>query len=139
MKRAPGLRDLSSEHHTGLVLVRRIARATAKSPAHAATVWDAVVERFRTELEPHFRKEEQGLLPALDAAGEHALVDRTFREHRAMRTLVAEGNAQDLPRFAKLLADHIRFEEKELFAVAQRKLPATALARLAKPTTSPVT
>jgi len=130
MKRDTALRELSSEHHAGLVLVRRIRRQTAATSAAARARWAEVVERFAAELEPHFRKEEAGLLPALQAAGETALVERTLNDHAAMRQLVAGGGAADLPRFARLLEEHIRFEEKELFEAAQRRLGAEQLAGL---------
>ncbi len=88
-------------------------------------------ERFERELEPHFQKEEQGLLPALRAVGEHALVERTQREHQTMRDMMAELDPKNLLRFAQLLSDHIRFEENELFEAAQRRFSADQLAALA--------
>ena len=131
MKRDTALRELSSEHHTGLVLVRRIRKETAPTEAATKARWEEVRQRFASELEPHFQKEEDGLLPVLRAIGESALVERTLREHEAMRRLVAEGGPGDLLRFAQCLDDHIRFEEKELFEVAQRRLSADRLASLA--------
>lgn len=130
MKRAPALRDLSSEHHRGLVLVRRIRKAFALPESQPAVIWTDVIDRFKHELEPHFKKEEHGLLPALRAACEHALVERTLREHWAMRDMVAEADPEHLPRFADLLSDHIRFEEQVLFEVAQRRLSTDQLAAL---------
>jgi hemerythrin-like domain-containing protein len=131
MKRDAALRDLSSEHHTGLVLVRRIREQTAPAEAAVKARWEEIRERFASELEPHFQKEENGLLPMLRAIGESALVERTLREHEAMRRLVADGGPEDLLRFAQWLDDHIRFEERELFDVAQRRLSADQLSRLA--------
>jgi hemerythrin-like domain-containing protein len=131
MKRDTALRDLSSEHHSGLVLVRRIRRQTEPTATAAKKRWEDVRERFAAELEPHFQKEENGVLPALRSIGETALVERTLREHRVMRALAAEGGPEDLPHFARLLEEHIRFEEKELFEAAQRRLSAGQLASLA--------
>jgi hemerythrin-like domain-containing protein len=130
MNRAPVLRDLSSEHHRGLVLVRRIRKAFALPESQPAVIWADMIDRFEHELEPHFKKEEQGLLPALRAAGEHALVERTLREHWVMRDMVEEANPERLPHFADLLSDHIRFEERVLFEVAQRRLSTDQLATL---------
>jgi hemerythrin-like domain-containing protein len=130
MKRVPALRALSSEHHSGLVLVRRIRNA-ASSAVQPTKVWADVIERFEHDLEPHFQKEEQGLLPMLRAVGERDLVTRTLQEHKAMRNMVREADTKDLLRFAQLLSDHIRFEEKELFEVAQRRLSADQLTALA--------
>ena len=130
MKRVPALRDLSSEHHSGLVLTRRIHKAVALPNFQAAAAWADVAERFEHELEPHFQKEEQGLLPALRATGEHALVERTLQEHKEMRDSVRATDPEKLLRFAQLLSEHIRFEEKELFQVAQHQLSADQLAAL---------
>lgn len=130
MKRVPALRDLSSEHHSGLVLVRHIRKAAALSDFTASAVWTDVAERFEHELEPHFQREEQGLLPALHTTGEHALVERTLLEHKEMRDSVQEADPEKLLRFAQLLSDHIRYEERELFEVAQRQLSAEQLTAL---------
>ena len=118
MKRVPSLRDLSSEHHSGLVLVRRIRKAATLHDFKASGVWADVVDRFEHELEPHFQKEEQWLLPALRTVGEHALVERTLQEHKEMRDSVRRADPEKLLHFAQLLSDHIRFEEKELFEIA---------------------
>lgn len=123
MKRSPGLRVLSSEHHTALVLARRAARAASDDAV--ASAWREVMERFEAELEPHFLQEETLLLPALAHAGETALVERTLCEHARMRALVHDGprDAGTLHVFAGLLQAHIRFEERELFVAAQARLP----------------
>ncbi len=122
MKRHPALRDLSSEHHQGLVLAKHIRQALAGERTPGPD-WAEVKAVFEASLEPHFRKEEADLLPALEAAGEGELVARTRAEHEAMRRLVREGGPADLARFAQLLTDHIRFEERVLFQVAQERLP----------------
>jgi len=129
VKRDTALRDLSSDHHTGLV--QRIRKQTAPTGPAAKARWKEVVDRFDAELKPHFRKEERGLLPALRSIGESALVAGTLPEHQAMRSRVATGRPEYLLLFAQLLDDHIRFEEKEVFEMAQRRLPAEQLATLA--------
>lgn len=123
MKRSPALRTLSSEHHTGLVLARRASLAAAGNDV--TTAWHDVAHRFATELEPHFRAEESGLLPALAQTGEQAIVERTLAEHAQLRHLVYDQphTADSLRTFAELLTRHIRFEERELFAAAQARLP----------------
>ena len=128
MKRSPALLELSREHHTALSLSLRIARmADAESEAALLIRVPAV---FDAELEPHFQEEEQGLLPALVAAGELALVTRTLAEHGAMRNLmthIRSGDVVSLKLFGQQLAAHVRFEERELFARAQDVLSADYL------------
>lgn len=118
MKRSPAFRALSSEHHAGLVLARRALRATPEAVAEA---WRDVAARFAAELEPHFRAEESWLLPALERLGESGRVRRTLDEHARLRALVYERahDAEGLRLFAELLQAHIRFEERELFGIAE--------------------
>ena len=128
MKRSPALLVLSREHHTALSLSVRIARI-ADAEAEAALLI-RVPAVFDAELEPHFQEEEQGLLPALVAAGELALVTRTLAEHDAMRNLmtnIRSGDVASLKLFGQQLAAHVRFEERELFATAQDVLSADYL------------
>lgn len=130
MQRHPTLRDLSSDHHSGLVLARRARRAADWDPETRAGAWAAVVEHFRRELEPHFLREERGLLSALGRAGETALVERALREHAALRRLIVADRAEGLAKFAESLVAHIRFEEKVLFERAQKLLDLERLADL---------
>jgi hemerythrin-like domain-containing protein len=129
MQRIEALRRLSSEHHSGLVIARR-AREQAGASAGREAAWADLRQRFADELEPHFKLEERGLLPALRAAGEKMLVERTLDEHLRMRTLIATGGPDALTAFAEMLTDHIRFEEKELFETAQLALGAEELERI---------
>lgn len=128
MKRCTALRDLSNEHHHGLVLAKRAKEAAGT--AEEEQVWRGIQARFAVDLEPHFQIEELGLLPALEQAGEAELVRRTLDEHAELRRLISEEGAQAIARFAELLAQHIRFEERELFEVAQQKLSSAELAEL---------
>ena len=128
MKRDPALRNLSNEHHQGLVLAKRAKKAACTDDAQQA--WDEIRSRFATEMEPHFQEEEVGLLPALERAGETGLVKRTLDEHAALRRLIDENSVEAMIRFAGLLEQHIRFEERELFEAAQQKLPPTELNQL---------
>jgi hypothetical protein len=130
MQRHPALRQLSSDHHAGLVLARRARQAAGGSPDERQHAWTVLVGRFREELEPHFRLEEDGLLQAMDRAGETRLVQRTLAEHACMRELIAENRTENLGKFADLLTAHIRFEEQELFERAQQSLDPDQLTRL---------
>lgn len=129
MKRSPQLRSLSSEHHGALVLALKARKAAASGDVSA--FWPALRERFAAELEPHFQAEEQTLLPALEGVGESALVARTLAEHREMRECLAgPADAANLTRFAELLERHVRFEERELFEVAEQRLSDEEMARI---------
>lgn len=130
MRRCDALRALSSEHHHGLVITVKVKRALAT--AEAERVWQEVRELFVTELEPHFQAEELWLLPALEQAGETELVRRTHAEHAELRRMIREGGMPNMAAFGELLSQHIRFEERELFETAQKKIPPDKLAELMK-------
>jgi hypothetical protein len=131
MKRVPELRDLSDDHHQGLVLARKAKKAAAQEPGFSATeVWADAEQRFISELEPHFKIEEMFLATALETQGETQLARRLYDEHKVLRDYFvprASRTLDDLRSFGELLEKHIRFEERELFEVAQKVLSPDAL------------
>lgn len=138
MKRSAELRDLSVDHHHGLVLARRARRVGAgEDPTAPEAAWAEIERRFRDELEPHFRIEEELLVPELTRRHEHALVDRLAEDHAALRGLASPDGARDraaLCAFGERLEAHIRFEERELFPVVEARFPQAALDTVAQAT-----
>ncbi len=129
MKRDPRLQGLSSEHHRALVLARSLA-VRAGEPGMTTGLVAELEDRFARELEPHFRDEEEVLLPALLAAGEVGLSRRTADDHAALRrhvAAVADGDLARIPDFARHLVSHVRFEERELFPCCEQRLPPDVL------------
>jgi hemerythrin-like domain-containing protein len=136
MKRAPQLQKLSADHHHALVLARALEARAASSTIDARLVTELRV-RFDEALAPHFAVEEDVLLPALAAAGEPALVQRTLAEHASLRNHLAAAEAGDLDRvrtFAALLQEHVRFEERFVFPACEQKLDPTLLDQVARRT-----
>jgi iron-sulfur cluster repair protein YtfE (RIC family) len=139
MKRHAALRQLSSDHHSGLVLARRVSKLAADSDLAAAE--QNLLTAWRTEIGPHFIAEEEWLLPlfARHTAPDHPLITETLRQHVMMRALVdeiEEGLAAPLlpvlHALANALREHIRFEENELFPAIEAALPKAQLQRLAE-------
>ncbi len=126
VERIAALQPLSEDHHHGLVLALKARRAAAGVPGYdPQTQWREIERRFADELEPHFRIEESVLAPLLRKHGETALVERLLAEHAQLRALVSrthDRRASALDRFGETLERHIRFEERELFEIAQRVL-----------------
>lgn len=126
MKRHAALLQLSREHHTALKLARQARIACdAGDDDGIAQAARLIRASFPTELEAHFQTEEQDLLPAMAAQGEIECVRRTLAEHAELRELncrLAEPDRASLSRFATLLSEHVRFEERELFETAQALL-----------------
>jgi len=128
MKRHTALIQHSRDHHHALKLAR-LARfaADSGSPEAIEQASRTIAEAFPRALEPHFQDEEAGLLPRLAAVGQNELVERTRDEHARLRelnhTLTADPtDAVAISAFAALLHDHVRFEERELFEIAQNLL-----------------
>lgn len=131
MRRVAALRDLSDDHHTALVLARRCRQAAA---SEAPALWKLVRETFALHLDPHFQIEDGHLLPALDSIGETALAARIRDDHAALRAAAVDAgaDADALVRFGALLDAHVRFEERQVFGPTQDRLPAAALAAIAR-------
>ncbi|WP_375767403.1 hemerythrin domain-containing protein [Archangium gephyra] len=127
MKRDMRLRGLSSEHHHALLLARSLLdRRGEWTPRDGA----ALLERMRVELEPHFRVEEELLLPALGAAGAMDLVQRTLEDHaflRASAEEAARGSPQAAYALGERLHAHVRFEESEVFPACEALLAPEVL------------
>ncbi|MBW7902641.1 MAG: hemerythrin domain-containing protein [Rhodocyclaceae bacterium] len=134
MKRCPELQNLSREHHAALRLAVHLKRAAASGDdAEIETACAHLREVFDSELLPHFREEELCLLPCLESAGGSAVVARTLIEHRTLQRLVREleiPDADTLRRFAELMTEHVRFEERELFDAAENLLGRETLGRI---------
>lgn len=126
MKRHAALLQHSREHHHALKLSRLASFAAASgSPEAIAQAAQTITEQFPDKLETHFQEEEAGLLPQMAAIGQNELVRRTLDEHQRLRTLnqaLSSPTADNLGEFATLLHDHVRFEERELFEIAQQLL-----------------
>ncbi|HMA95544.1 MAG TPA: hemerythrin domain-containing protein, partial [Polyangiaceae bacterium] len=95
MNREVRLRGLSSDHHRSLVLVRHI-RETLSQGGSESDLCAHVAGHYDAELEPHFRAEEELLLPQLTSETNRSLAERTFLEHRLLRSQIAAGVAGQL-------------------------------------------
>ena len=132
MRRAAALVRLSRDHHESLVAAQRLRRATATGSIDACAVFLAFWDRGGAR---HFRVEEEVLLPAFARWGDayEPLVARTLCDHVAIRIRIRELRENrdvaiaDLHRLGDLLAAHVRMEERELFPLIERTIPAGEL------------
>ena len=139
MKRHPSLHPLSQHHHFALIQaleMRRAAGAPAEKRA-AAVVRQAekFVRFWHKSGQVHFREEEEVLLPAyarhvrLDTDAE---VMRVLADHAEIRAAVQDFEerlaakiaieAEEVGRLGKLLHDHVRLEENEVFPRIEKVL-----------------
>jgi hemerythrin-like domain-containing protein len=142
VKRDLRLVGLSREHHHALVLAAHLRKAVQAGGDLAAMARRAA-RQFADEIDPHFRVEEEILLPALRRLGpaEDCFVQQIEADHawlRAGAARAAGGETAHLLAWAERLTAHVRFEEREVFEHCQQVLSpeildAVGLARPAEP------
>jgi len=139
VKRHPSLHPLSQHHHFALIQAFEMRRAveapTEKRDTDVQRQGEKFIAFWHKTGSAHFREEEEVLLPAY---ARHARLDqdsgimRLLADHAEIRAAVQDFErlrAKKLPikieamaRLAKLLHDHVRFEETEVFPRIERAL-----------------
>ena len=101
-------------------------------------VSEVFLEFWEDQGQHHFRIEEEVLLPgwALHCPVDRVAVARMLEEHLAirrgaLRAGAEEASLEELRDLGRLLDDHVRFEERELFPMVERALAPEDLGRLA--------
>lgn len=119
MKRSEALKPISREHHHTLFVAKEVKDLADTEVDKAREI---LVEYWQAEGSPHFRIEEEVLLPGSNVGGpaEDADVARMLSEHLEIRRRMArveagEGDIAELKETAAMMRDHCRFEERELF------------------------
>lgn len=133
MKRAEALRPLSREHLLALLTAKKLREAGELEQAAGA-----FLEFWRGDGRRHFRVEEEVLLPgwAMHAEVDRDGVRRMLDEHlairrEALRLEAGEASLDEARELGRLLHDHVRFEERQLFPRVEADLDDADLARLA--------
>ncbi len=130
MQRSPALLGLSREHHEALLLGRRAGSAEPHGAA-AEALREHLLARWAAQFEPHFALEEEVLLPALTAAGCGAEASEALAQHTELRRLIEclrAGDLKALAAWGQAMQVHVRFEERQLFPLAERALDLVPLA-----------
>ncbi|MBI3580216.1 MAG: hemerythrin domain-containing protein [Ignavibacteriales bacterium] len=144
-KRHKGLVPLARDHHDGLLLALRLQQGKQALPR----LWSHdpfeqakhVVTFYEEHLRHHFEAEEKGLFPlaAHHVTQSRPLVEVLIRQHRTLESYVARFRTpgpqtleQDLKEFGKILEDHIRKEDRELFPMLEEHAPAHILLEVEK-------
>ena len=129
---------LSVEHHHALRLARSLETRLRGGEAPATLLAD-IEKRYECELAPHFRIEEEVLLPALRSAGRNELANRTLHEHQLLHQelVAARSDIERLVTFGTMLEEHVRFEERELLTVCEEVLGRSVLEEVARRSPKP--
>jgi hypothetical protein len=132
MKRSEALAPLSRDHQHALDAALRLRRADADTVAAAVAYFQAF---FASEGERHFQIEEQLLLPALPESDPEWAepVKRVRDDHAVVRAGVAiDADVAAARLLGERLNDHVRFEERVLFEILERRLPPDELEALGR-------
>ena len=130
VKRNPELHPLSHDHHVALEHALRLRRVTS---GDLAAVTARFLAFFVGECERHFAQEEALLVPLIpddEAPARERLIDEHAEIRSRARALGERPSQAAAARVGGLLADHVRFEERQLFPMLEARLPATTLAEV---------
>jgi hemerythrin-like domain-containing protein len=134
MLRDRNLIPLSHQHQHALALCVQIDRTMQAVTADMDALQAQIGTMFNLEIRRHFAAEEQALFPEAQNFPElQPLIRELLAEHTALRDYFsrAQGrqlHADELRDFARLLSNHIRKEERQLFEGCQRLFPPEKLA-----------
>ncbi|HEX9264187.1 MAG TPA: hemerythrin domain-containing protein [Candidatus Binatia bacterium] len=132
--RHPSLIPLSQDHHHGLALALRCRKQALGQikPMGAAGLRERAKEFldfYTSNLEAHFRAEEEVLFPALHSAipATGSVIEELIREHVEIRQIMprlaaGSGLAKLIFDLGDLLERHIRREERELFPLFEQHI-----------------
>lgn len=91
IKRHPNLKEFSDDHHQGLVHALRLRKAFSGERGEFVWVVRDFLGFWKEETGPHFRKEEEVLLPVAAAYAEEVVdaepVARMLTQHARIRGL----------------------------------------------------
>jgi hemerythrin-like domain-containing protein len=125
IKRNESLKNLSRDHHYGLLLCWKIR--TGLNHVDHERIKNYTDYFFKDHLLPHFRLEEKFIFPLLGE--ESILVQTAMDDHKKLKELfqTKENVLESLIQIETLLEKHIRFEERVLFKELQRRVPEDQL------------
>ena len=133
LKRSKELAPLSREHHDGLLFAWKIKQGLANGTS-IETLCKYTLWFWSNHIKTHFKDEEKVLVKFLPA--DNPLVLQMFKEHAQIRDLIIsldkEPDSSSLQLLAEFVNNHIRFEERELFAYAEKTLTQEQLDEIYK-------
>ena len=141
MKRHFVLVEFSKDHHQALILAQicKINSPEYKGiPTTTAGKTELVLEKWESELKPHFNLEEKLLVPLAENKSIRLkeLCKRIILEHKQIENLIGKISKNmeletTLNEFGLLLDNHVRLEEREWFEEIQNALSSEEINNLA--------
>lgn len=141
LARHESLQPFSRDHYAGLVQSRHLMKAAVQNDRQRLAALREFVDAWNREIQPHQVDEERLLLSLIDDA---AAMQRLLDEHARLSGYASEAarmveagrppEPQLMQVVSRLLRDHIRWEERELFPRIQANTPMHDLEALAQKT-----
>jgi hemerythrin-like domain-containing protein len=129
IKRSDQLAPLSREHHDALMFIWKIKQGL-KNKTSIQTIAEYVQWFWDNQLKEHFDQEEKILLPYLP---KNEMGNQLKKEHEKIRGLITgEMDETSIAILAKMLNNHIRFEERLLFPYIEQSVPSVELDDISK-------
>jgi len=137
-RRHEALMEWSRDHTLGLAVAKHLSESSGKNGGDGRAALQEFLSAWRDNLAEHFAQEERCLLPVIRSEG-HA--KRLQKEHAAIRAnaelagVFADEEDVDatwLRGVGKLLHDHIRWEERDLFPRIEQSASKKELQRIAR-------
>ena len=143
MKRIEQLQPLSKEHHLSLVLAHKAIKVSKAGNEHdIADLCHQIVDEYPTVWKIHFQIEEESIFSLFNANAKERtkrtqlyedmlqLCKQLQQEHTTMNTYCQQmksGNYAILGEFGRLLKQHTRTEERQLFPALESILSPNEL------------
>ena len=131
IKRSKELAPLSREHHDGLLFAWKIKQGLENGTS-IETICNYTRWFWSNHIKPHFKDEERVLVRFLPE--DNSLVQQMIKEHAQIRDLIIsldkEPDSSSLQLLAEFINNHIRFEERKLFAYAEEVLTPEQLGEI---------
>lgn len=133
---------LTHDHHHALAQARRLLDVEGmEDQTDRRNLTNDFVNFYFGRAVRHFHEEEELFFaPLIDIPEARDLVLRAVADHLRLHALVrgirrqsasGEADQQRLNEISRLLTEHVRFEEKELFPLIERLIPEAELQDLA--------
>jgi iron-sulfur cluster repair protein YtfE (RIC family) len=134
MLRDKNLIPLSRQHQHALALCVRISRSSPIAESDLDAWHREIAQLFQGEIDAHFAAEEQIVFPAALQFDELVmLIQELMSDHTELRSLFGQGETLSpymIGTLARLLSEHIRKEERQLFERLQQLMTPEELTLL---------
>jgi len=140
VRRHNSIINLSRDHHHGLILAQLIKKNAPNYKNLPSTIegkTEYTLNAYKSELLPHFKKEEEILFPFIKGKDKELdkVIVQLIEDHKKITGLVLRVEEDDnkeeaLDELGNLLTQHIRKEERELFDSIQNILTTEELNNL---------